>query len=213
LSPFTLPNTSLARDYFALSNADLQTATVGSCDFLEGAFEETFTSPVLNYSRWDPSQLSGLDHCTGLAPAGAGPCTAMLPSMVILNAPFASYNPSLSGNGLVLRASQSPCSTVKQNSADGAPSQCCSGSTCAAWAGAHLVSQGCILYGVLELEAAFNLTSVSPISNKTSGAFYFTATYLVKSSPNPGGPAYDPSWNEIDIGSACADAPAECSAD
>ena len=96
--------------------------------------------------------------------------------MVILNASFGTYNPALAnyGNGLVLRASQKPCSTVKQNAADGPPSQCCNNNNvCAAWAGAHLVSQGCILYGVLELEAAFDLTRVNP-AGLTSGVRFAT---------------------------------------
>jgi hypothetical protein len=195
VSPYMPGVTGTASTYAGLNINDLQTATLGACDFLEGAFEETFTGP-LNVSRWDPSQMSGLDHCTGLAPAGAGPCTAMLPSMVILNANFTTYNPALTGSGLVLRASQAPCSALKYNARDGPASQCCAGSTCAAWAGAHLVSQGCILYGVLELEAAFDLTKRSAATNLTSGAFYFTATYIVKS----GNSSFDPSWNEIDIG-------------
>jgi hypothetical protein len=52
---------------------------------------------------------------------------------------------------------------------------------------------------VLELEAAFDLTKRSTATNLTSGAFYFTATYIVKSGPNGNFP-FDPSWNEIDIG-------------
>ena len=118
------------------------------------AFEDTFTS--LNTTRWDPSSMSGMDHCTGLAPAGPSTCTVMLPSMVMLNATFSSINNLVSGTGLALRASQSPCSAAKGDPlVDGSPSQCCAGNGanayCASWAGAHLVSNGCILYGVLEL--------------------------------------------------------------
>ena len=120
----------------------------------------------------------------------------MLPSMVQLGASFSAINPAWTGTGMLLRASQKPCSTTVGNAAvDGPPSQCCSGSVCAAWAGAHLVSQGCILYGVFELEAAFQMSTVNA-AGLAPGAFYFTAMYLVKS----GDPAYDPSWNEIDIG-------------
>jgi len=181
----------LVTSYFDLNLNDLGTATNGNCDFMEAvAFEDTFSS--LNTTRWDPSSMSGQDHCQGLAPAGPSTCTAMLPSMVMVNKTFNTINPLLSGTGLALRASQQPCSTVKGSSN---PAQCCSGSTCAAWAGAHLVSQGCILYGVLELEAAFDMTKPNS-AGRTSGAFYFTATYLVKSSY----PTFDPSWNEIDVG-------------
>jgi hypothetical protein len=68
------------------------------------------------------------------------------------------------------------------------PTACCNskGTTCAKWAGAHLVSAGCIQWGVLEIEAAFNMPA-------NAGGFYFTATYVVYG-------AADPAWNEIDIG-------------
>jgi len=67
VSPYMPGTTGYANNYFNLSNADLQaraldrrccfpltianalanlqTATLGGCDFMEGAFEETFTSP------------------------------------------------------------------------------------------------------------------------------------------------------------------------
>ena len=55
--------------------------------------------------------------------------------------------------GAILTLSQSPCNDPTN------PGACCNakGSICAAWAGAHLVSAGCIQYGVLELEASFSM--------------------------------------------------------
>jgi hypothetical protein len=101
----------------------------------------------------------------------------MLPSQFSLGSAFP---PSTGGGtGATLTLSQAPC-------ADGVT--CCNkaGSVCAAWAGAHLISAGCIQYGVLEMELAFDM----PLAG---GGFYFTATYLV-------GGSVDPSWNEIDVG-------------
>ena len=53
--------------------------------------------------------------------------------------------------GAILTLSRAPCNNPA------APGACCNakGTICAAWAGAHLVSAGCIQYGVLELEASF----------------------------------------------------------
>ena len=42
-----------------LSLATLGTDTNGGCDFIEDAFEETFSSPVLNFTRWLPEELDG----------------------------------------------------------------------------------------------------------------------------------------------------------
>ena len=146
----------------------------------------------LAHSQHAPLLRAGQDHCQGLAPAGPSTCTQMLPQMVMINKTFSTINPLILGTGLALRASQQPCSTVKGSTS---PSQCCSGATCAAWAGAHLMSNGCVLYGVLELEAAFDMTKPNA-AGRTSGAFYFTATYMVKSAD----PSFDPAWNEIDVG-------------
>ena len=58
------------------------------------------------------------------------------------------------GIGAILTLSQDPCA------ANGGTA-CCNaqGTTCAKWAGAHMVSAGCIQYGVLEVEAAFDSAS------------------------------------------------------
>ena len=67
------------------------------------------------------------------------------------------------GIGAVLTLSQNPCNNPAN------PGACCNtkGTTCAKWAGAHLVSAGCIQWGVLEIEAAFNMPA-------NAGGFYFT---------------------------------------
>ena len=157
------------------------------------AFEDLFGA--LNTSRWDPSSMSGMDHCTGLAPAGPSTCTAMLPSMIQLGSTFSNFNPTIIGTGLTMRASQIPCSASANPSIDGPASQCCAGSGagayCASWAGAHLVSLGCVLYGSIEIEAAFDLTTPNANGDK-SGAFYCAlhaagneARYVFGLTPRP----------------------------
>ena len=160
--------------------AVLTACCAGGCDFIEDAFEETFTSPVMNFTRWLPDELDGQEHCVGLPPSGPGTCTMMMTQQVQLNSPMPG-----GGRGATLTLSQSPC----YNAAN--PQQplaaCCSKTgTCAYWAGAHLVSAGCIQWGVLEIEAAFSMPNVG-------GGFYFTALYVVYGGQ-------DGAWNEIDVG-------------
>jgi hypothetical protein len=130
----------------------------GGCDFIEDAFEETFSSPTLNFTRWLHEELDGQEHCIGLPPAGNATCTMMMSQQVKL----ASALPG-GGTGAVLTLSQSPCNDPSN------PGACCNAkrTTCAKWAGAHLVSAGCIQWGVLEIEAAFNMPA-------NAGGFYFT---------------------------------------
>ena len=150
---------------------------MAGCDFIEDAFEETFSSPTLNFTRWLQEELDGQEHCIGLPPAGNTTCTMMMAQQVKLAAPLPG-----GGVGAVLSLSQAPCNNPAN------PGACCNSknTTCAQWAGAHLVSAGCIQWGVLEIEAAFNMPA-------NAGGFYFTATYVVYG-------AADPAWNEIDIG-------------
>ena len=72
--------------------------------------------------------------------------------------------------GAIFTLSQTPCATG---------TACCSGSgasaVCANWAGAHLSSNGCIQYGILETEAAFNI----PTNN---GGVAFFGTYMCAAS-------------------------------
>jgi hypothetical protein len=73
-------------------------------------------------------------------------------------------------------------------------------SVCSSWSGAHLSSQGCVQYGILETEAAFQMPP-------TGGALAFFGTYILGSF-NPDGTAMtdtaltattpDDEWNEID---------------
>ena len=134
---------------------------------------------MLNFTRWLPDELDGQEHCVGLPPSGNTTCTMMMSKQIKLAAALPG-----GGTGAVLTLSQAPCNDPNN------PTACCNskraGATCAFWAGAHLVSAGCIQWGVLEIEAAFNMPA-------SSGAFYFTATYVVFGGQ-------DPSWNEIDIG-------------
>ena len=157
------PNYVAVPNYYNLMKAGnlnlnvLGADTSGTCDFLEDAFEETFTAPTLNTTRWLASELDGQEHCLGLPPAGNTTCTMMMSSMIKLNAALPAN--AGGGNGAILTLSQTPC----------VGNACCNakGTICAKWAGAHLVSAGCIQYGVLEVEAAFNMPA-------NSGAFYFT---------------------------------------
>jgi hypothetical protein len=104
----------------------------------------------------------------------------MMSQQVQLNQPMPG-----GGRGAILSLSQSPCYNAANPSKPLAA--CCSKSgTCANWAGAHLVSAGCIQWGVLEIEAAFAMPAVG-------GAFYFTALYVVYGN-------LDGAWNEIDVG-------------
>ena len=113
---------------------------------------------MLNFTRWLPEELDGQEHCIGLPPSGNTTCTMMMSQQVKL----ASALPG-GGTGAVLTLSQSPCNDPSN------PGACCNakGTTCAKWAGAHLVSAGCIQWGVLEIEAAFNMPA-------NAGGFYFT---------------------------------------
>ena len=59
----------------------------------------------------------------------------------------------------------------------------------AARAGAHLESRGCILYGVLETEAAVRIPFAS-------GGVFFSGIYMYGAGEGPSGLELDPSWNE-----------------
>ena len=165
-----------------LSLTALAADTNAGCDFIEDAFEETFSSPVLNTTRWLPDELDGQEHCLGLPPSGPQTCTMMLGSQVKLAQPFPAYTGDTTSRGAILTLSQGPCNDPAN------PYACCNSkrTLCASWAGSHLVSAGCIQWGVLEIEAAFNMPN-------NGYGFYFTATYVVYGT-------VDPAWNEIDIG-------------
>lgn len=138
----------------------LGSSTSNQCAYIEGAFEDGFQLPVFNTSRWQ-APVTSLDHCPtpgAVGAANAATCTAMLPSMLTPAVQLPAY--PTGDIGLIMTLSQKPCAT---------PGACCNarGTICANWAGAHLTSNGCIHYGVLETEAAFNI----PPSNGGVGFF------------------------------------------
>jgi len=160
------------------TSAQLLAATSGQCHFLESAFEDGFQYPSLNLTRWMPIAATSLDHCPtpgAVGAANAATCTAMMGSQIQLGVKLPGY--PTGDLGMIMTLSQKPCLS------GGA---CCVGSSCANWAGAHLSSLGCIQYGVLETEAAFNI----PAGN---GGVFFAGTYIYSSSNG-----LDPSWNEVD---------------
>ena len=145
-------------------------------------------------------------HCPvpgAVGAANAATCTAVIQSQHTLGTPLPNYPGG--ALGLIMTLSQTPCSGV-QNSANpccvcgpaggasavgAANALGCTGGNalyCANWAGAHLSSNGCILYGVLEAEAAISI----PL---TSGGIGFFGTYMFGGAGAVGGTGTDPSWN------------------
>jgi hypothetical protein len=112
---------------------------------------------------------------------GKGPsfCTFAEPSL----AQFGAALPG-GGTGLAMELSQAPCVNTQL---------CCANGVCANWAGAHLVSNGCLLYGTVEFEA-----SISGLPVDTNGVFYF-GLRITAAGSNP-----QVAQNEIDIGMAPA---------
>jgi hypothetical protein len=155
-----------ATNYSAMSQAQLAAQT--TCAFLEAGFSEIFAAP--NATRWLPAAMDGLAHCASNG-GNNRTCTMNMASQLQFGAS--------GGSGLVMTLSQAPCTA--------SPAACCNGSTCSHWAGAHLVSAGCIYYGVLEVEASVNM----PAGN---GGVLFFGAYEV----GPTG-SLDGSWNEVDM--------------
>jgi hypothetical protein len=139
-----------ATNYSAMSQAQLAAQT--TCAFLEAGFSEIFAAP--NATRWLPAAMDGLAHCASNG-GNNRTCTMNMASQLQFGAS--------GGSGLVMTLSQAPCTA--------SPAACCNGSTCSHWAGAHLVSAGCIYYGVLEVEASVNM----PAGN---GGEYHATTIL-----------------------------------
>ena len=114
--------------------------------------------------------------------------------------------------GASLTLSQSPCffangsnnpyccSTQSVVKKVNGVSQTFSVNVCAAWSGTHLSSQFCAQYGVLEVEARYNMPA-------EGGAYQFFGVYMygcrdpTGASYNGGSPSpnCDVSWNEVDI--------------
>jgi hypothetical protein len=121
------------------------------------------------------------DHCPAAGAVGAASpstCTLLNPATLQVGAQLPDY-PTSDGSiasGTIMTLSQRPCFA-----ADGSNNpNCCSPSTlksgqrvnvCAAWSGAHLSSQFGAQFGVLEVEAKFNLPSAS-------NAYMFFGTYI-----------------------------------
>ena len=134
---------------------------------------------MLNTTRWMSISATAVDHCPtpgAVGAANAATCTAMLPSQFQFAVPLPNH--PTGDSGMIMSLSQGPC-------ADGV--SCCVGTVCANWAGAHLSSNGCILYGVLETEAAFNIP-------EANGGVFFAGTYMYGSGVSNG----DSGWNEVD---------------
>jgi hypothetical protein len=110
---------------------------------------------------------------------GASFCTWADPTLAQFGAPLP---PALGGGtGLALTLSQEPCDNQG----------CCQNGVCANWAGAHLVSSACFLYGTVEFEA-----SILGFPAATNGVFYVGTRVT---APNQD---LEDSQNEIDIGMA-----------
>ncbi len=102
--------------------------------------------------------------------ASPGTCTYLDPDALKLNADLPGYvTNGVQEVGAIASINQdrcynddgsnNPACCVKQaikNKATGAVEEV---SVCASWSGSHLSSQGCIQYGVLETEAAFDMPS------------------------------------------------------
>lgn len=100
--------------------------------------------------------------------------------MVTLGATLPGYPGPVAATGASMRLSQTYCAT---NS-----SACCVGGVCATWAGSHLMSTSCVMYGVFETEARIEFDS--SIGAEASFSFFIYGS----SDPQ----TYDPAWNEVD---------------
>jgi beta-glucanase (GH16 family) len=103
-------------------------------------------------------------------------CTWADPTLAQFGAPLPG-----GGTGLALTLTQEPC----------AHQGCCQNGVCANWAGAHLASAACFLYGTVEFEA-----SISGLPAATNGVFY-VGTRVTAPNQN-----LQDAQNEIDIGLA-----------
>jgi len=201
-----------------LAASDLMLASGGQCQYMEDQFEDKFPTTSLNTSRWLPSgavyatnnaatmitawgsQSAGpvQDHCPSAGAVGAASpatCTLLTPRTLQVGVPLYDY-PTAGAVGTILTLSQQSC----YNSDGSNNAECCKSQTvksgavlnvCASWAGAHLSSQSCVQYGILEVEAAFNMPA-------QSGAYAFFGTYMFSCINSTSNPVCDGMWNEID---------------
>ena len=155
------------------------------------------------------------DHCPAAGAVGAaspGTCTLLTPQSLQTgislvgkygyNIDAAASPPDL-GKGAVMTLSQKSCYDQFGNNV----AACCTTSTlkngqktqvCASWAGTHLSSAFGVQYGILETEAAFNLTL-------NGGAYYvFFGSYMYGGSIPSGATAVDQSCAFYSLGSLLA---------
>lgn len=203
-----------------------------------GVGGSTLRNTTAIFTPWGV-QMAGtvLDHCPSAGAVGAASaatCTALSPANLQTGIDLsvaAGYAPApgaadTSVLGATMTLSQEQCiNSFGINNPD-----CCSRSVnaktglvstvCASWAGAHLASQWCAQYGVVEAEAAFNMPSAG-------GAYMFFGSFIMGAgnSTTASGTTVigDQAWNEVDelitnsttdaygtpcgVGGACGGAP------
>lgn len=140
-----------------------------------GSYSDGTTKPTVVTPFGALDQGPSQDHCPAAGAVGAaspGTCTLLSPAMLATNVDLTAHGyvkdtaavPTDTGKGAVMTLSQEACydAATGVNNPD-----CCSVSTlkngqktqvCASWAGTHISSNFGVQYGVLETEAAFNLT-------------------------------------------------------
>ena len=172
----------------------LQLSTGFQCNYIEQQFTESFSSPVLNLTKWLPTGSvqppagvkpttfgttnyptpwgpqsfgAGQSHCPAAGAVGAASpstCTVMDPQGLFPGSALPG-----GGTGATMTLSQSPCYFANGTNNP----YCCNSQSiikkvggvsvtfivnvCASWSGAHLSSQFCAQYGVLEVEAKYNM--------------------------------------------------------
>jgi hypothetical protein len=173
-----------------------------------GSYSDGTTNPTVVTPFGKLDQGASQDHCPSAGAVGAaspGTCTLLDPAMLATNVDLTTHGyvkdaaavPADTGKGAVMTLSQAECysATTGVNNPN-----CCQTSTlkngqktqvCASWAGTHISSNFGVQYGVLETEAAFNLTV-------NGGAYVFFGSYMYGGKIPTGATAVDQSWNEID---------------
>lgn len=169
-----------------------------------GSYSDGTTKPTVVTPFGAMDQGPSQDHCPAAGAVGAaspGTCTLLDPAMLATNVDLTAHGyvkdtaavPADTGKGAVMTLSQSECydAATGVNNPD-----CCSVSTlkngqktqvCASWAGTHISSNFGVQYGVMETEAAFNLTV-------NGGAYVFFGSYMYGGKIPTGATAVDQSW-------------------
>lgn len=144
--------------------------------FIEQSFEEFYTTPTLNMTRWMPYDQPfpiQFDQAQKRWTMG-------LPEQFEMNVELPNY-PIPGERGWKSTLSQVPCRNNQ--------TRCCSGSKCANWAAIHLQTVGCLQYGALEWEAAIQMSTDSVTRH-----FFTTYLYSTDNIDNSS------TTNEIDVG-------------